>query len=405
MTDRSAHISAAPDTAIIDLWDRVEAIQASGSKLCLAVTGGGSRALTWLLNHPGASRAVLDAHIPYCSASLEQYLSQEGPLPVSDETARLMARRAYVSSLELHPEGTSQIGLSCTAALATNRHRRGEDRAWIAVRTRERYFFHGLCFERRASQTDEEARYEQEDTLSTCLISALAEACGLQVPDPPPQSHMTLTKVEWMVDPALEDLFTGAVDVVEMGTDGHLSASVARHSRLILSGSFNPLHDGHVELAAVAERRTGRSACLEISIHNVDKPTLAYCELRERLVPLKGRFPVLLTRAPTFDQKAALFADACFVIGYDTAVRLVDPAYYGGEAADGEADMDRALGLLGQRGSRFLVAGRNDRGHFKTLEDVPVPPRHAHLLEAIPEAEFRRDLSSSQLREKASPEP
>ena len=206
-----------------------------------------------------------------------------------------------------------------------------------------------------------------------------------------------------MVDETLEDLFAGAVDVVEMDLDGQLSASVVRNGRLILSGSFNPLHEGHVELAAAAERRTGRLVCLEISIHNVDKPTLAYGELLERLEPLKGRFPVLLTRAPTFDQKAALFANACFVIGHDTAVRLFEPVYYrAGEAADGEAEMESALGLLAEQGSRFLVAGRNDKGQFKTLEDVRVPPRYVHLLEAIAESEFRRDLSSSQLREKVN---
>ena len=81
---------------------------------------------------------------------------------------------------------------------------------------------------------------------------------------------------------------------------------------------------------------------------------------------MKGRFPVLLTRAATFDQKAALFADARFAIGYDTAKRLFDSAYYeSGQATD----VDGAFALLAKQRSCFIVAGRRtDDGEFKTLE-------------------------------------
>ena len=175
-------ITAAPGPGA-DLWDCVEAIQTSGTKVCLAVTGGGSRAVTWLLNHPGASRAVLDIRVPYSDNALESFLKRPGPHPVSAETARLMALRAYECSMDLHADGDMQIGLSCTAALSTNRQRRGEDRAAIAVRTGERYLFQQLFFEKSRSQADAGARYAQEDILSACLISALAAACGLPVPD------------------------------------------------------------------------------------------------------------------------------------------------------------------------------------------------------------------------------
>ena len=38
-------------------------------------------------------------------------------------------------------------------------------------------------------------------------------------------------------------------------------------------------------------------------------------------------------QAPLFTQKADLFHDSAFVVGYDTAVRLVKPEYYGSDQA------------------------------------------------------------------------
>ena len=43
--------------------------------------------------------------------------------------------------------------------------------------------------------------------------------------------------------------------------------------------------------------------------------------------------PACLPQAPLFTQKADLFHDSVFVVGYDTAVRLVKPDYYGSDQA------------------------------------------------------------------------
>ena len=41
-------------------------------------------------------------------------------------------------------------------------------------------------------------------------------------------------------------------------------------------------------------------------------------------------------QAPLFTNKAELFRDSAFVVGYDTAVRLIDPKYYKlGDSDDG----------------------------------------------------------------------
>jgi hypothetical protein len=107
---------------------------------------------------------------------------------------------------------------------------------------------------------------------------------------------------------------------------------------------------------------------------------------------------VELTRAPTFLEKSRIFPNVTFVIGADTAERLVAARYYG----NSEAQMHAALEEMAARGARFLVAARRDAaGHVHSLADAAVPARFAGLFTQIPESRFRVDISSTELRASA----
>lgn len=198
------------------------------------------------------------------------------------------------------------------------------------------------------------------------------------------------------------------------GKEGQAAGGVvadvgATAASLVLPGSFNPLHRGHKELLAVAAKmRPGRTPAYELSATNVDKPPLPPATLRSRVEAILATPPphplppavVLVTAAPLFEQKARLLPGTTFVIGVDTAVRLVDAAYYGGS----EAAMVASLAAIAGRGCDFLVAARVDArtGRLATLADVAVPGGASgpfgRLFEAVPTAAFRADVSSTQIR-------
>ena len=74
-------------------------------------------------------------------------------------------------------------------------------------------------------------------------------------------------------------------------------------------------------------------------------------------------------QAPLFTIKSKLFAKSTFVIGYDTAIRLIMPKYYGSEAK-----MLLELAAMRYRGCNLIVAGRiDDDRTFKTMNDVELP--------------------------------
>jgi Cytidylyltransferase-like len=191
----------------------------------------------------------------------------------------------------------------------------------------------------------------------------------------------------------LPKLLAGELPWFEQSEAGTLRTGI-HAPRAILAGSFNPLHRGHLELAAVARQRLGLPVHFEISITNVDKQPLPGAEIERRLRQFQGVGPVVATLAPTFARKAALFPGATFILGADTAARVIQSKYYPSESA-----MFDALHGIRDLGCRFLVGGRLDPdATFVELDGVRIPESVRDLFEGIPEAHFRVDLSSTELR-------
>jgi hypothetical protein len=61
-----------------------------------------------------------------------------------------------------------------------------------------------------------------------------------------------------------------------------------------------------------------------------------------------------------------------------------------------------AFAAIAAANCRFFVAGRQIDGRFYTLADLTLPVAYAQLFTPIPEDLFRRDISSTQLRERSA---
>lgn len=366
-------------------------------KSVLVVAGAGSSAMSWLLGVSGASRTILETRVPYGRLSMIDLVGEEPGQYVSVRNARDMAFAAYRRGIELREDDSPVVGVACTATIATDRPKRGDHRACIATWDESGVFGYNLILDKGKRD-----RTGEEELVSRLLIQAMARAYGVESdieigftsaenPEVNSSSH----------DSPVRRLLRGEVDLVEAGLDGKLSAvESGKHGpAAVLPGSFNPLHEGHVRLAAVAREMTGMDPVYELAVLNVDKPPLEEEEILRRVAGLsagtEGNAPVALTRTPTFRLKARIFPGSVFVIGWDTMVRLIDPKYYG----DSETDMLTALAEIWALGCRFLVAGRQNQGAFRTLDEVPVPRGFQPLFEAIPEEKFRADISSTELRE------
>ena len=343
----------------------IAAVHGSPRSGVFSVTGGGSGVLSRLLRVGGASNTVLEAHVPYSARSLRDWLGMAPAQACSAETARAMAATAFARAIELGGD----FGFAITASLATTRPKRGTHRAHMAFQDSLSTRTWKLAFDKAAR-----SREEEESLVETAAIQALAHALDLGAPPAISGTH------------AEDD---GRFAGLMLGRDTHVAAE---RFGAILPGAFNPLHDGHRAMRSDAEQRLGQRVGYELSIANVDKPMLDYLELHARLAQFDDT-EIVVTNAPTFLDKARALGGVVFVVGTDTLHRIAETRYY----VD-EAQRDAAIDELSALGCTFLVYGREDRGVFKTLEDLPLPTALESMCTGVSESQFRRDVSSTALR-------
>ncbi|CAI5526160.1 unnamed protein product [Closterium sp. Naga37s-1] len=366
------------------LLSAISAIHAAPARAVLAVTGGASQAVGWLVAVPGASQTVLEAVLPYSQRAFDQYVdatwhAQAQVQYVSRAAAQHLAFASYNRALSLAPIAQPVVGVGCTCALVSSAPKRGAHRCHIAARSQGMLWEYSLLLSKEALRS----RQQEDDMASRLLIrEVLEERVAVGVYD----SYMP-------------SVLQVACAVSAAPTWASRWGAAGEGRRVVLCGSFNPLHQGHTDLmaAALLEVRGG-VPCYEMAAWNADKGAIPVDEVERRVHQFTAHgHMVVITRLPLFASKASLFPHSTFVIGYDTAVRLLDvssslvlvvqrfltghpapsslpsaphqPKYYG----NSHSSMMDVLHAIAHTGSDFLVAGRLVGATFQVRLSSPPP--------------------------------
>ncbi len=192
---------------------------------------------------------------------------------------------------------------------------------------------------------------------------------------------------------AVTHLLSGRASIVWRSPRGELCQQCPVEMCGVLSGAFNPLHVGHRELQHAAAGHLGGDVCYELPVHNADKHSLSMDEITARCPQFEGAW-LALTGAATFVDKSLLFPGQVFVVGIDTAERILQPRFYGGSTSR----RDAALNEIASQRCSFLVAGRVVDGRLRGGDDLSIPAGFHELFAVLPTSAFRRDISSTDLR-------
>jgi hypothetical protein len=289
---------------------------------------------------------------------------------------------------------TDIVGVGATAAVATNRDRRGADHMFVAIKTSKRIQVAHFVLEKGYGD-----RAWQGQLCDLLIVnSILAHAGCQQIPLPDcrvKSSELTAGAAGFEV--SLRDLtppsFADTTRPTFIDADGvatPMDPNAPIPGYVILSGAFNPLHAGHCSMAALAEAG-GMPVAFEISVQNAEKGGVDLGEVGLRTLQFRGRWPVFVSfDLPRFVDKARRIGKD-FIVGADTAKRICETRFYGGSAEGLKAAMDELRAL----GCKFHVFSRaRSDGTLESVADV-VPAEFRDLFVQLP---GRWDISSTKIR-------
>ncbi len=309
---------------------------------------------------------------------------------------------AWQRACSLGAAPATSLGAAVTASLRSRGPKRGQHRIVVATHRLDATTSATLVLRKGAR-----SRAEEESVAAALLLERLAATVGGPNAPASPTSLHLLQDEHVEIDcyeppPSWRELLAGTRTSVHVSLDpsrpqtrpaDELATEMPAAGMLVFPGSFDPLHEGHLRMAIVAQEIAERPLDFELSVTNVDKPSLDYLEMQLRSSQFAGR-SLWLTRAATFLEKVDVFPASTFVLGADTYSRLADPKYYGGSA---EA-ADRAVERIAGQARGLIVFGRERDGVFEDPARLDVPRSLRELTYFVSQREFRMDISSTELR-------
>jgi len=372
-----------------DLESVIERLHQTPHMLVYEFAGAGVQALAWLHAVAGSSATILEANDRYAQKSFIEAIGYKPDKFVSLEASEVLAKQALKRAQYLKRDGTAALGVSCTASIATNRPKRGEHKCFVSVADELAVTSYSLVFNKGAR-----TREEEENQVSTLVLKSISEVCTLD----PPQLNLTSKDVleeHHNSSSVLLDLENQDMKWLQFTSRGEVTTGQQLSDQLLLSGSFNPVHDGHLQLVKLVAKRRQKDVCFELPLVNAAKATIDFKEAVQRARQFIGKGDIILSLSPLFYEKANLFPNSRFIVGADTAVRLVQKRFYN----DSEEEMLTSFEAVRNAGCSFIVAGRLIDDDFVTLDEIALPKAIKDLFEVLPEEVFRVDLSSTEIRE------
>ena len=308
-------------------------------------TGAGAGLQKELWEVCGSSAYLSGASFPYAPEEQEEILGFMPTKFCSKEAAIDLASAAYMKAFQFGKK--SPVGIGITASVATDKPHRGEHCFYTSVITNDKVLVD--CFSvLKGSGT--EKRHEDGAKVDFDSLFMMLDVLGL----------VTGTYSKQYED-ATEIARTRFFERPFFSADGKRHATIEDTGQYgLLSGSFNPPHEGHFGMANAFIHEHRYKVLFEMPDNPPHKAALSIQDLLKRAKMFKGRDRIF-THAPMFIDKIRAFPGMPLIVGSDTLDRLLDPKW--------GINIDDLINAIYNSADLF-VAKRMVDGKLLSVEDV-----------------------------------
>lgn len=360
------------------MW--TEQLKQANVSIHLIATGGGAGLQQQLWETPGSSAYLSGCHFPYAMEEQEELLSFMPEHFVSEENAVDLASAAYMKAYRFG--GKNPIGVGLTASVASEKLHRGDHRVFICTITNDSVkLFHGTL-EKGVGQEQRLADGKQCDYWGQVMLSDAAKL-------------LTFSNAYDATELARKRFFARPF----FAANGKRLVEMPNNKRLaLMSGAFNPLHEGHTSVAQSVMDGHGKTVVYEVTAEPPHKEAMTVQSLLQRAKLLQGHDRLFTKSNPLYLDKARAFLGVPLVLGADAMVRMLDPKW--------GVSVKELLSEFQKLNTKLLVSGRLIDDKFVSYVDIlnsidlKDPSLLSLALDVLSPVDGRVDISSTELRGK-----
>jgi hypothetical protein len=362
-------------------------LKEAGVSIHVIATGAGAGIINQLWSVPGSSAYLSGYSFPYAPEEQQELLGFMPEHFCSQEAAIDLASAAYMKAYKFG--GKKPVGVGLTATVASEKEHHGDHRVYCCVMTDNKINLLYYPIQKGRGATYRLLDGEMCDDFALfALIDILG--LGLNRIDKNIQyiDATELARSQFFKRP----FFTANGKRIE-APSSHEEYSLDYTA--LMSGAFNPPHDGHFGIVDAMWRDHGMQVVFETTANPPHKAALTVQELLKRAKLLQGHDRLFTQNLPLYLDKARAFPGVPLVMGADAALRLLDPKW-GQDPLETFRELDKL-------GTKLYIVGRNIDGKFvnraSIFKQVPDEISGFYLRNTM-DVEGKWDISSTELRNK-----
>jgi nicotinic acid mononucleotide adenylyltransferase/nicotinamide mononucleotide (NMN) deamidase PncC len=361
-------------------------IKEAGVNIHVIATGAGAGLQSQLWEVPGSSAYLSGCSFPYTGEEQEELLGFMPEHFCSEENAIDLASAAYMKAYKFG--GKKAVGIGMAASVASNREHHGDLRVHVCGITDDKVVVAEHTFEKAVGEA---ARTEQGNWCDEFGIAAILE-CAAK----PEDKYLHSVQFKDASDVALQRFMARP----------YFTANGKRLDRLpkggkvaLMSGAFNPPHEGHFGVAQAALEQLNHRTVFEITAEPPHKDALTVQTLLQRAKLLQGHDRLFSKKLPYYVDKAIAYPKRALIMGADAMVRMLDPKW--------GLDVGEMFNTFYDLGTKLFICGREIDGNFTTCENILDDIKVKHPFKVWASArivmmplEGEWNISSTELRKK-----